>query len=68
MKEIYTEIGINASAKIVWDIITDFDNFGEWNSFIREISGVPKSRSQIKLFIKPPNSNGHKFMGTYRKY
>ena len=68
MKEIYTEIGINASAEIVWEIITDFDNFGEWNSFIKEISGVPKEGSQLKLFTKPPNSNGIGFKPKILKY
>jgi hypothetical protein len=61
MKEIYTEIGINASATIVWDILIDFDNFKGWNSFIKEISGVPERGSLIELFIKPPNSNGLHF-------
>jgi hypothetical protein len=61
MKEIYTEIGINASAKIVWDILIDFDNYMEWNSFIKEISGDPKRGSHIQIFIKPPNSNGLNF-------
>jgi hypothetical protein len=61
MKEIYTEIEINASASIVWDIITDFDNFPKWNPFIKEISGDQQEGSQIEVFIKPPNSNGMKF-------
>ncbi|MEN4018651.1 MAG: SRPBCC domain-containing protein [Methanobacterium sp.] len=61
MKEIYTEIEINASASIVWDIITDFDNFPKWNPFIKEISGNQQEGSQIEVFIKPPNSNGMKF-------
>ena len=39
MKEIYSEIEINAPANVVWDIITDFDNYPEWNPFIMEISG-----------------------------
>ncbi len=56
MQEIYTEIRINASPSIVWDIITDFDNYGKWNPFIKEISGIPKEGSEIHVFIKPPNS------------
>jgi hypothetical protein len=61
MKEIYTEIHINASSSIVWDIITDFDNFGKWNPFIKEISGTQKEGSEIQVFIKPLNSNGMRF-------
>ncbi len=39
MKEIYTEIYINASADIVWNIMTDLEAYKEWNPFIRESHG-----------------------------
>jgi len=61
MKEIYTEIEINASAGIVWSILTDFDDFSRWNPFIRKISGKPQEGAQIEVYIIPPNSNGMKF-------
>ena len=61
MKEIYTEIHINASPSIVWNILTDFDNYGKWNPFIKEISGVQQVGSELQIFIKTPNSNGMKF-------
>jgi len=61
MKEIYTEIEIDAPASAVWTIITDFENFPHWNPFIKEIAGNPKEGSQIEVFIKPPNSSGMKF-------
>lgn len=53
MKEIYTEIEINASASVVWSILTDFDDFSRWNPFIRKISGKLQEGSQIEVFIKP---------------
>ena len=68
MKEICTKILINASPAIVWDIITDFENYGKWNPFIREISGITKEGSTIQVFIKPPNSNGMKFKPEILKY
>ena len=68
MQEIYSEIRINASPSIVWDIITDFDNFGKWNPFIKEISGIPKEGSEIHVFIKPPNSSGMKFKPRILKF
>ena len=61
MKEICTKIQINASPSIVWGIVTDFENYGKWNPFIREISGLKREGSTIQVFIKPPNSNGMKF-------
>ncbi len=68
MKEICTEIQINASPSIVWNIITDFENYGKWNSFIKEISGVIIEGSTIQVFIKPPNSNGMKFKPKIMEY
>ena len=68
MKKICTKILINASPSIVWHIITDFENYGKWNPFIREISGVTKEGSTIQVFIKPPNSNGMKFKPKILKY
>lgn len=56
MKELYTEIEINASASVVWDILTDFNNFPNWNPFIKEISGNLQEGSQIEVFITPPKN------------
>jgi hypothetical protein len=61
MKEIYTEIEINASASVVLSILTDFDDFSRWNPFIRKISGKLQEGVQIEVFIKPSSSNVMKF-------
>ena len=53
MKEIYTEIEINASEGVVWSILTDFDNFSRWNPFIRKISGNLQEGAQIEAVITP---------------
>nr|WP_319373964.1 SRPBCC family protein [uncultured Methanobacterium sp.] len=58
MKEIYTEIEINASASTVWDILTDFDKFPKWNPFMKKISGNLQEGANLEAFIQPPNSNG----------
>lgn len=68
MKEICTKISIVATPTIVWNIITDFENYGKWNPFIKEISGVKKEGSTLQIFIKPPNSNGMKFKPKIMKY
>ncbi|MEN6591635.1 MAG: Polyketide cyclase / dehydrase and lipid transport [Methanobacterium sp. PtaU1.Bin097] len=61
MKEIHTEIEINAPASVVWEILTDFDHYPQWNPFIKEISGHQIVGAQLEVFIKPPNSNGMRF-------
>src|SRR3990172_6803470 len=51
MREIITEIAILASAESVWRILTDFDDYPQWNPFIRRIQGeaTPGSRPEVSL-------------------
>jgi uncharacterized protein YndB with AHSA1/START domain len=37
MKELHSEIEIDASAERVWAILTDFASYPRWNPFIRSI-------------------------------
>ena len=37
-KEIKTEILINATPEKVWSILTSFDNYPNWNPFIKSIT------------------------------
>jgi hypothetical protein len=55
--EIETEIEINASASCVWDILMDFDAFGQWNPFITQISGTPKTGEKLKAVLDETNIN-----------
>ena len=41
MKEIRTELEIDASADAVWAVLADFDRYGEWNPFIVKIRATP---------------------------
>ena len=41
-KEIKTEILINATPEKVWTILTNFDNYPNWNPFIKSIKGEVK--------------------------
>lgn len=36
---IHTTIDINASPAQVWDVLTDFASYSEWNPFIKKIEG-----------------------------
>ncbi|WP_340105749.1 SRPBCC domain-containing protein [Rhodohalobacter sp. 8-1] len=53
MKSLYTEIEIDASADIVWEILTDFDSYPDWNPFIRSFDGHPKPGHQFSVTIQP---------------
>ena len=57
MKEIYTEILINSSAKVIWNILINFDNYPNWNPFMKQITGEIQEGSKIQVTIKPYNSS-----------
>lgn len=42
MKNIETEININASKEKVWSILSNFNNYKNWNTFIRNSEGEMK--------------------------
>jgi hypothetical protein len=56
MKELHSEIEIDASAERVWGILTDFASYPEWNPFIRRISGEPKVGEHLEVRLEPPGS------------
>ena len=58
MKELHSEIEINASAELVWGILTDFASYPEWNPFVRKISGEPKVGERLEVRLEPPGSRG----------
>ena len=61
MKEIFSEIEINASDEKVWGILTDFNAFPEWNPFIKEIEGKLEVGAKFKAFLQLPGSKGMTF-------
>lgn len=60
-KQIETSIVINAPAKLVWEILTDFEQYPQWNPFIKSIKGDVKVGSKIVARIEPPGAQGMTF-------
>ncbi|HYV09135.1 MAG TPA: SRPBCC domain-containing protein [Thermoplasmata archaeon] len=67
MKEIRTEIDIEASAVRVWDFLTDFPAFPEWNPFIRRISGEAKVGTKLEVLMQSSGTRGMSFRPTVMK-
>lgn len=63
-KEIRTEIIIRATSEKIWDILTDFENYPNWNPFITFIKGKVEEGSQINVRIAPPNGKAMVFKPT----
>lgn len=51
-KQIKTSITINASKEKIWKILTDFENYPEWNSFIKSVTGKVKVGNQIEIKLQ----------------
>src|SRR5690554_2844594 len=61
MKQIETEILIDAAPEAVWKVLTDFENHPLWNPFIQSIEGEKVVGKTLVVSIKPPDGNGMTF-------
>jgi len=52
MKELKTEIILNASPESVWKVLTDFQKYPQWNPFIVKIEGELKLDSFLSTSLK----------------
>lgn len=50
--EIQTTTMINAAPKKVWDVLTDFENYKNWNPFVKSITGDVKEGNKIKVVLQ----------------
>ena len=66
--EIKTQIDINATPENIWKILTDFDNYPNWNPFIKQLTGEVKVGSKIKVNIQPPEAKAMTFKPTILTY
>ena len=64
MKELRSEIEIDAPAERVWQVLMDFDRFPEWNPFIRNISGEARAGARLTARLEPPGGLGMTFRPT----
>ena len=61
MKEISTEIGITAPLHKVWEVLTDFSAFPQWNPFIQSAEGELTSGAGLKVRMQLPGGMGMTF-------
>jgi len=58
MRQIHTQIDIEAPAPVVWAILADFGMYRRWNPLIRGILGHAESGRQIEVrFASPPGAD-----------
>jgi hypothetical protein len=52
MREINTHIDVAASPERVWEVLTDFAHYGEWNPFFVAARGKPELGKKLILHTK----------------
>lgn len=53
MKEVRTEIMIDASPDVVWRVLTDFRAYHTWNPFVKDIAGEMKAGQRLTITVQP---------------
>ena len=61
MKEVRTEIAINAPAEKIWKVLTNFNDYPNWNPFLRWLQGKVQVGNKIAVRITPPGSSAMTF-------
>jgi hypothetical protein len=61
MKDLHSEIEIDAPAERVWHLLTDFASYPQWNLFIHSIRGQPIRGEGLEVRIEPPGGRGMTF-------
>ena len=67
MKEVHTEIEINADPERVWKVLIDFEKYDQWNPFINRIIGRAEEGSKIEIHIETPREKYRKYEPTVTK-
>ena len=61
MLELRTEIAVQASVARVWEVLTDFAAYPQWNPFIRRIDGLLTPRVRLLVRIEPQGGRAMTF-------
>ncbi|RDI71684.1 SRPBCC domain-containing protein [Halopelagius longus] len=63
MRELVTTISIDAAPERVWEVLTDFERYPEWNPFMR-IMGRANEGARIAVELRPPEGRTASFRAT----
>jgi hypothetical protein len=54
MKQLHTEVTIDATPEDVWAVLMDFERYPEWNPFLVEMAGVAAEGQHLRVRFQPP--------------
>ncbi len=61
MQGVHSKIEINSCPESVWEILTDFASYDQWNPFIYKVVGPPKEGAKIDIYIETPRGKKRKY-------
>lgn len=61
MKTIHTDIEIEASPERIWEVLSDFGSYPDWNPFIVSIKGEPKAGTKLEVVMQPKGKKAQTF-------
>ena len=64
MREIATQIEIDAPPADVWRVLMGFAEFENWNPFIRSLEGKPCEGERLLALLEPPGGKAMTFSPT----
>lgn len=67
MKEYHTDIEINAPRNEVWNSLTNFENYSEWNPLVSKLTGDISEGGTINTRIVPLNKTFSAKLLSYKK-
>jgi hypothetical protein len=68
MKTLTSEIQIKAKPEVIWSVLTDFENYSEWNPFILSVTGEKDIGKKVTVSVKPVGKNPINFQTTILKF
>ncbi len=66
-KQLRTEIEIDATAERVWEVLTDFGDYPQWNPFLVEAAGRPVAGERLTIRMQPQGGRAMTFRPTVRE-
>lgn len=67
MKSIQTRIHIDAQPDTVWQVLTNFGRYPDWNPFMPRVEGTVREGETIMVRIEPPGGRGMTFKPTLQR-
>jgi hypothetical protein len=66
-KQLRTQVDIDATAERVWQVLTDFGAYPQWNPFMTQVSGTPTQGERLTIRMRPEGGRAMTFRPTVRE-